>query len=179
MLNMLKKIKLNARAWFFLGFLACFSMLAIGAYFQLVKELEPCPLCISQRIAIFITGVVLLAGAIHNPDGYGRKMYAVLGCLSALSGAAISTRHVWLQSLPSDEVPECGPGLEYVFENFPLSETIKLMLNGTGECAEVLWTFLGLSIPGWTLVAFISLATLSLLQFWNQSGLGVRSLADG
>ena len=85
----------------------------------------------------------------------------------SLFGAGISTRHVWVQNLPPDEVPECGPGLEYVFENFPLMDTIKLMLNGTGECADVLWTFLGVSIPGWTLVAFLALAILSLLQQWN------------
>lgn len=144
----------------------------------MIKELEPCPLCITQRIAIFVTGIVFLAGAIHNPAGYGRKLYAILGGITALVGAAISTRHVWLQNLPPEEVPECGPGLEYVFENFPLTDTIKLMLNGTGECAEILWTFLGLSIPGWTLVAFISLAAVSILQFWNNNGLGTRELAD-
>lgn len=146
-------------------------MLAVGAYFQFVEGLEPCPLCISQRIAILLTGLVLLVGAIHNPVACGRKAYAIGGGVAALAGASISARHIWLQNLPPEEVPECGPGLSYIFENFPLSETIKLMLNGTGECAEVLWTFLGLSIPGWTLVAFLMLATLSLLQFWNDNSL--------
>ncbi len=164
---MLNKIKFNPRSWFFIGFLCCFFMLATGAYFQLIEELEPCPLCISQRIAIFLSGIVFLAAAIHNPATTGRKVYALLGTTTALIGAAISTRHVWLQNLPPSEVPECGPGLSYIFENFPISETLKLMLNGTGECAEVLWTFLGLSIPGWTLVAFLMLACLSLLQYWN------------
>ncbi|MCK5355437.1 MAG: disulfide bond formation protein B, partial [Methyloprofundus sp.] len=78
-------------------------------------------------------------------------------------------RHVWLQNLPPEEVPECSPGLSYIFENFPLTETLKLMLNGTGECADVLWTFLGLSIPGWTFVAFIGLAGLSLFQLINKA----------
>ncbi len=164
---MLNKIKLNPRTWFFTGFLSCFSMLAIGAYFQLVKDLEPCPLCISQRIAILLTGIVFLAATLHNPAATGRKTYSLLGAVTALIGAGISTRHVWLQNLPPEDVPECGPGLSYIFENFPLTETFKLMLNGTGECADVLWTFLGLSIPGWTLVAFVMLATLSLLQYWN------------
>ena len=142
-------------------------MLATGAYFQFVEELEPCPLCISQRIAILVTGVVFLIAAIHNPKACGLKFYSILGTITALFGAGISTRHVWVQNLPPDEVPECGPGLEYVFENFPLMDTNKLMLNGTGECAAVLWTFLGVSIPGWTLVAFVALAILSLLQQWN------------
>lgn len=164
---MLNKIKLTSRVWFFIGFLSCFFLLSTGAFFQLVMDLQPCPLCISQRIAILLTGIVFLAAAVHNPGAIGRKVYAVLGGAVALLGASISTRHVWLQNLPPEEVPECGPGLAYIFENFPLTETLKLMLNGTGECAEVLWTFLGLSIPAWTLIAFLLLAALSFLQFWN------------
>ena len=164
---MFERIKLNSRICFLLGFASCFFMLAIGAYFQFVEELEPCPLCISQRIAILTTGLVFLIAAIHNPISRGLKIYSIIGAISALFGAAISTRHVWIQNLPPEKVPECGPGLEYVFENFPLLDTIKLMLNGTGECADVLWTFIGISIPGWTLVAFIALAILSTLQIWN------------
>ncbi len=161
-------IKFNPRIWFLLGFASCFFMLAIGAYFQFVEEMEPCPLCISQRIAILITGLVFLVAAIHNPKACGLKTYSIVGAITALCGAAISIRHVWIQNLPADEIPECGPGLSYVFENFPIIDSIKLMLSGTGDCAEVLWTFLGLSIPGWTLVAFLGLAALSLLQLWNK-----------
>ncbi len=160
-------IKFTPRIWFFIGFISCFLMLATGAYFQFVEELEPCPLCISQRIAILVTGLVFLIAAIHNPKTCSLKAYSIIGFITALFGAGISTRHVWIQNLPPGDVPECGPGLEYVFENFPLLDTIKLMLNGTGECADILWTFLGISIPGWTLVAFVALATLSLLQQWN------------
>jgi disulfide bond formation protein DsbB len=75
----------------------------------------------------------------------------------------VSGRHVWIQNLPADQVPSCGPGLSYMFENFPLSKTIEAMLSGTGECADVLWTFLGLSIPAWTFVAFAALAIWNLL----------------
>ncbi len=157
----------SSRLWFFLGFAACFGMLGVGAYFQFVEQLEPCPLCISQRIAILLTGIIFLVATLHNPKTMGRKIYAIAAGLSALCGAAISSRHVWLQNLPPEEVPECGPGLEYIFENFPLTETLKLMLNGTGECADVLWTFLGLSIPAWTLIAFVLLAALSISQIWN------------
>lgn len=157
----------SSRIWFLIGFLSCFLMLATGAYFQFVEELEPCPLCISQRIAILATGLVFLLAAIHGAKQIGLKVYAISAAVMALAGAGISTRHVWIQNLPPDKVPECGPGLEYVFENFPLMDTLKLMLSGTGECADVLWTFLGLSIPAWTLVAFLLLATMSLLQIWN------------
>jgi disulfide bond formation protein DsbB len=164
---MLELVKFNPRIWFFWGFLGCVFLLGMGAYFQLVDGLEPCPLCISQRIGILLTGLCFLVAVIHNPDTRGIKIYAVVGALSALCGGAVSARHIWIQHLPPDKVPECGPGLEYVFQNFPLSATIKLMLNGSGDCAEVNWQFLGFSMPAWTLVAFLLLATLSLLQIWN------------
>lgn len=164
---MLELLKFNSRIWFFLGFLGCVFLLSMGAYFQFVQGLDPCPLCISQRIAIFLTGLVFLSAALHNPGPAGTKAYAVLGAVTALCGAAISTRHVWIQHLPADKVPECGPGLDYVMQNFPLSETVKLMLSGTGDCAKVDWTLLGFSMPAWTLLAFLMLATLSLLQIWN------------
>ena len=167
---MFNPFNLSPRIWFLTGFVGCFFMLATGAYFQVVEELEPCPLCISQRIAILVTGIVFLIAAIHNPQrGGGLKAYSIIGAITALCGAGISIRHVWIQNLPADEIPECGPGLDYIFENFPLIETLKLMLNGTGDCADVLWTFLGVSIPGWTLVAFLGLAILSFLQQWNFS----------
>lgn len=160
-------MKLSPRMFFLLGFIFCLVALLIAVYFQFVEGLEPCPLCISQRIGILLVAVILLIAVIHNPAHLGRKVYAIFGFIAALIGAGVSARHVWLQNLPLEEVPTCGPGLEYVFNNFPLSETIKLLFSGTGECADVLWTFLGLSIPGWTLVAFIFLALLSLSQIWN------------
>jgi disulfide bond formation protein DsbB len=166
-MNMLETIKFTPRVWFFLGFLGCAGLLATGAYFQFVEGLKPCPLCISQRIGIFLTGLCFLAAAIHNPGQAGIKRYAILGTVIALTGAGVSTRHVWLQHLPPDQVPVCGPGLEYMLQYFPLFQTLKLMLSGTGDCAKVDWTFLTLSMPAWTLIAFLMLATLSILQIWN------------
>jgi len=160
-------IRFNSRIWFFLGFLGCVTLLSMGAYFQFVQGLNPCPLCISQRLAILATGIVFLIAAIHNPQQTGTTRYAISGVITALFGASISTRHVWLQHLPPEEVPECGPGLDYMLQNFPLFDTLKLMLSGTGDCAKVDWTLLGFSMPAWTLVAFLMLATLSLLQIWN------------
>ena len=98
-----------------------------------------------------------------------KKRYAIAGTVTALLGASISTRHVWLQHLPADKVPECGPELSYMLEYFPIFDTLKFMLSGTGDCAKVDWTLLGFSMPVWTLLAFLILATLSLLQIWNTS----------
>lgn len=155
------------RTWFFFGFLACLCAMFTAAYFQFVEELEPCPLCISQRIMIVAVGLTFLMAVFHNPKQKGIRIYAIIGGILALIGAGISTRHVWLQHLPPEEVPTCGPGLAYIFEHFPLSKTLETMLSGTGDCAEVLWTLLGLSIPAWTLLSFLGLAALSLAQLWN------------
>ncbi|MDD2863412.1 MAG: disulfide bond formation protein B [Methylococcales bacterium] len=159
---------IKPRFWFLLGSLGCVFLLSMGAYFQFNQGLEPCPLCISQRIAIFLTGLVFMVAVVHNPkEQKGINRYAIFGALTALGGASISTRHVWIQHLPPDQVPECKPALEYMLQNFPLIETVKLMLSGTGDCAKVDWTMLGFSMPAWTLVAFLMLASLSILQIWN------------
>lgn len=163
----LKTIKQTPRIWFLLGSLGCVFLLSMGAYFQFQEGLEPCPLCITQRIAIFSTGLIFTVGGMTNYPRRKVIIFSILGTLSALAGGSVSIRHIWIQHLPSDKVPECGPSLDYVLANFPLLDTVKLMLSGTGDCAKVDWTMLGLSMPTWTLFAFILLATLSFLQLWN------------
>lgn len=156
------------RGVFLVGFLACLSMLLIAGYFQFIEHLEPCPLCILQRVMVLIAGVIFLLGAIHNPMNVGRRIYGFLLLVVAAIGAAISGRHVWLQQLPEDQVPTCGPGLNFILENFPINQAIDMVLRGSGECADVLWTFLGLSIPGWTLVAFAIMILVALSQLFGK-----------
>jgi len=139
-------------------------MLGIAGYFQFVDHLEPCPLCILQRVFTLFVGIILLLAVVHNAKGWGAKVYGSLAGLFALLGAGISMRHVWLQNLPEDQVPSCGPGLNFMLENFPLSDAINMVLRGSGECAEIAWSLMGLSIPAWTLLAFIALAFLSISQ---------------
>ncbi|GAB4301261.1 MAG: disulfide bond formation protein B [Methylophaga sp.] len=143
-------------------------MLLIAGYFQFVEHLDPCPLCILQRLVVLAVGVVFLLGAIHNPVSTGRRVYGFLLVMFAGIGAALAGRHVWLQQLPEDQVPTCGPGLNFIVENFPLHQAIDMVLRGSGECADVMWTFLGLSIPGWTLVAFIMIMLVGLAQLFGK-----------
>jgi len=157
----------SARFCFGLALLFCLGLLASALYFQFVGGLEPCPLCISQRIMVLAVTLVMLAAVLHNPGRLGTRVYAIAGALVALAGASVSGRHVWLQHLPADQVPACGPGLEYMFSHLPLSATLKAMLTGTGECAKVDWTLLGLSMPAWVLICFLGLAGWSLAQYWN------------
>ncbi len=166
---------MSSRSLFLLGFLFCASMLAIAGYFQFIEHLEPCPLCILQRVFVFIVGVILLLAVLHNPHDWGAKVYGLLAGLAALVGAALSAWHLRLQNLPEDQVPSCGPGLNFMLDNYSFNETFEMVLRGSGECAEVLWTFMGLSIPAWTLIAFIALALMSLAQLFrrsNDDGLG-------
>lgn len=104
----------------------------------------------------------MLVAAIHNPAALGRRIYGALTVALGVLGIIVAARHVWLQNLPPDQVPECGPGLAYMLEAFPLTEALELVFKGSGECAEVQWVFLGLSIPGWTLVIFVGLTLFGL-----------------
>ncbi len=156
---------ISNRLGFLLGFSFCALLLAVAAWFQFVRDLQPCPLCISQRVVVLLVGLLYLAAGLHDRHP---KLYGTLIGLTATGGALLSARHVWLQNLPEDEVPACGPGLGYVFEHFPLTETLRLLVSGTGECSEVLWTFLGLSIPAWTLIAFLLLAGWGFWLGWRR-----------
>lgn len=144
------------------GFAVCVALMAAALWLQHVEGLEPCPLCVLQRGAVIVLGVLMLAGAIHDPGTTGRRVYGVMITVAAAAGAAVAGRHVWLQSLPPDRAPECGPGLEYMLGAFPLTDVIAMVLRGSGECAEVQWTFLSLSIPEWTLLAFIAFTLFGL-----------------
>jgi disulfide bond formation protein DsbB len=159
------------RTLYALGFLMCVVMMGTALlYFQGFLGLEPCPLCILQRIVVITLAIVLLVAAIHGPSGWGNRVYGALITLVAASGAAIAGRHVWLQNLPADRVPECGPSLDYILEVFPLGKALQLVLHGSGECAKIQWQFLGLSIPGWTLVAFSGFIVFGLMVLLHRRG---------
>ncbi|SEQ74790.1 disulfide bond formation protein DsbB [Solimonas aquatica] len=143
----------------FLGFVACFGGLAFAiVYLQRTLGFEPCPMCIFQRVAMAAAGLAFLLGALHNPRGAGRWVYALLALLAAAIGAGIAGRHVWLQSLPADQVPACGPTLDYLLSFLPITEVVTMILKGDGNCAKIDAQWLGLSLPAWTLVAFIAFA---------------------
>ena len=155
---------LAQRSLFVYGFVLCVVLVATALYFQHVMGLEPCPLCIFQRIFVMVLGVVMLAGAIHDPGTGWRRGYGAATLVVAALGIVVAGRHVWLQSLPPDQVPSCGPDMSYMLEAFPLTDVLIAMTRGTGDCAEVAWSFLGLSIPGWALVGFAALTVMAALQ---------------
>jgi disulfide bond formation protein DsbB len=141
----------------FMGLVVCAGMMAFALFSQHVLGLEPCPLCIFQRVAVVGLGLVFLMAAIHSPGRLGRWIYAALLLLVSLAGSAVSARHVWLQNLPPDQVPSCGPGLDFMLDTFPFTEVLNMVLSGSGECAEVSWSLLGLSMPAWTLIGLLGM----------------------
>jgi disulfide bond formation protein DsbB len=156
------------RQGYLAGFLACAGLIAFALYLQYVKGEDPCPLCMVQRIAFIALGVVFLAAAVHNPRRMAAAIYGSLLVLLAGAGAVVAGRHVWLQSLPSNMVPECGPGLDFILERFPLRKAFDMVLRGSGECAQKGWTFLGLTIAGWSLAWFVVFGVLALgLTVWT------------
>jgi disulfide bond formation protein DsbB len=155
---MQKAIWHNPRVLSVAGFLACAGLLAYAYILQFIDDLEPCPLCIFQRIAFIAVGMLFLASAIFGPGPTRSRWYAWLIAIASSIGGIIAARHIYIQGLPADEVPSCGPGLEYMLETLPIAQTLKEVFTGSGECAEISWTFLGLSIPWWALLWFVGLA---------------------
>lgn len=150
------------RPAYLLGAAACAAMMGWAFWLQYGLGLDPCPLCSLQRMAVIGIGVVFLVAGIHNPGRLGAAIYAGLTVIIGLFGAVTAMRHVWIQSLPKDEVPACGMGLNYMLETLPLAEVLSKVFKGSGECAEAGWYFLGLAIPSWTLVFFVVMMAASL-----------------
>lgn len=154
-------LRASFRTQFLLGFLACAGLLAYAFHtqFREINPLEPCPLCIFQRIAFFALGAVFLIGALHAPARpRGRCAYGALALLAAGAGIAVAVRHVWITHLPPDQVPSCGAPFEFMRQSMGTLELIRKVMTGSGECAAIDWTFLGLSMPAWSLTWLVVLA---------------------
>lgn len=136
------------------------ALLAGALVMEHIFEMDPCPLCLMQRVWFALAGLISVAGLLHSPR-WG--IYPLLTLVAALIGGGFSIRQLYLQNLPADQVPSCGPDMTYMLENFPLSDVLAAMTRGTGSCAEVVWQF-GLTIPGWALVGFIAIAALAIMQ---------------
>jgi disulfide bond formation protein DsbB len=153
---------MTARRGNLCGFLICAALLGYAYYAQFVLHLEPCPLCIFQRIGLFALGVLFLIAALHDPAVFGRRVYALLLGLAALATAGVALRHVYIQSLPPDAVPACGASLDFMMKVFSLNEVLVKVLTGSGECAKITWRFLGLAMPAWVLIAAAALGGFGL-----------------
>jgi disulfide bond formation protein DsbB len=154
----------NFRALSSITVLVSIALLAAAYYFELVVGLEPCPMCMMQRIVVFVLGWIALIAAIHNPEQrFGRVSYAITAGLVSLAGVAIAIRHSWIQAYPPEDIPDCGAPLEYMLDILPFQEILTYMLTGSASCTEVSWSFLGLTMPNWMIVVFIGYSVYAFL----------------
>jgi disulfide bond formation protein DsbB len=155
---MLNPFRWPFRAQCLAGFVVCMALLAYAYFVQFQLGIEPCPLCIFQRLAFIAMGLVFLVGAIHAPRASGRRLYGLLVFVGAAFGVGIAAYHLWVQHLGPDPMAGCTPGWNYMVENYSLkyawSKTIEHAFTGHADCGEVNWTFLGLAMPFWTLVCY-------------------------
>ena len=156
----------SGRTGYLAAFALCAGLMGYAFYLQYVDGLEPCPLCMFQRVALTAMGIVFLTAGIHGPGKQGARVYATILFVLGAAGVALSWRHLWIQSLPADQVPACGMGIGYMFETLPFLEVIDKTLKGSGECAKV-DLVAGLSIPAWTLVLFVALFAWSVVLAWR------------
>ena len=146
------------------GLICVASLLIAKFYFEDYLGLEPCYLCITQRVFIAIAGLLFFIWAIHDPKGLGARIYALLVLAATSAGAYFSLKQLYLQSLPEEQVPQCGPPVNYLFETFSNFEVIAMLLRGDGNCAKIQWEFLSITMPGWVLLIFIILITATILN---------------
>jgi disulfide bond formation protein DsbB len=152
------------RSQFLLGFSACAALLAYAFYVQFQLGIQPSPFCIFQRICFAALGLAFQLGGLLAPRGAGaRKAWSVLALAAAAAGASYAGRHVWVQLNPPD-FPTCGPGLNFIVEQHSWLGAARQVLLATGDCSNIDWRFLGLSMPMWTLLWFIALGLWALVS---------------
>lgn len=153
----------KGRTAYVLGFLACFGIVALALVIQTQNNLEPCPLCISQRIIFMSLGLLFLLHAFVPPKSALHPWLTLVEVLTAFGGAGVAIRHWWLQAHKEEIIADCGVGFNYMFENFPLKKALTLVFRGTGDCAAIDWTLLGLTLPQLGLISFAALAAFATL----------------
>ena len=158
---------LTRRTGNLLGFVASAALIGYALYVQYGLGLEPCPLCILQRVAVIVVGVLFLLAFLHHPADRGAHAYGLLIDLASLAGIAIAARHLWIMAQPPGAVAECGASLDYMLDVLPLHEVLGKVLTGSGECAKLDWQFAGLSMPAWVLICFVGLGVLGLYRNWR------------
>jgi protein dithiol:quinone oxidoreductase len=144
----------------------CAALIGYALYAQYFQGLEPCPLCILQRVAVMVAGVLFLLAALHDPGDRGARGYGVLIDLAALAGIGVAARHMWIMAQPPGSVAECGASLDYMMDVLPLHEVLAKVLSGSGECAKLDWEFAGLNMPTWVLMSLVVLGTWGLAVNW-------------
>lgn len=155
---------LTTRKLNFFGFVSCTGLITFALLLQYVWDIQPCPLCVIERIFVALIGLNMIIATLHNPGEVGDKIYGIMTLAIAIVGMCAAGRHIWLQNQPLTVGQMCVPGLNYLFTNLPISEALRTLVVGTADCAKVNWSFLGLSMPMWTFLFFDIYALIGFLQ---------------
>jgi disulfide bond formation protein DsbB len=153
-----------------LGAVVCAAMLGYAIYAEKVLGYVPCPLCMFQRVCIAALGIVFLIAALHRAGRTGSVVYGVCILIAAAATCWVAGRHVWIQAQPPGTVPACGAPLDALMEMFPLADVIRRVMTGGGECGVIDWAFLGVSMPGWVLIAGATLGVVGIANNWMRVG---------
>jgi len=164
----------DRRALNFLAALFCGLLMGYALYAQYGLGLEPCPLCMFQRVGVSALGIVFLLAALHHPRAFGARLYGLLIVLTAAAAAYVAGRHVWVQAQPPGTVAACGAPLDMMLDMFPLLEVVRKVLSGGGECGKIDWSLLGVTMPGWVLIAAVSLGLFGLVNNFLNAGTNSR-----
>jgi len=157
----------SRRAGNLLGAAACVALMGYALFAQYVLRLEPCPLCILQRVAVMAVGGFFLLAFLHDPARFGARVYGALIVVCAALGGLVAARQLWIIAQPPGTVAECGASLQYMMDVLPWREVLDKVLRGSGECAKVDWHFLGLNMPTWVLIALVALALWGVIVNWR------------
>lgn len=151
----------------FFGFLLCLIAILFALYLEFFQGLDPCPLCVLQRVALVGAGFFYLIAWIHfwiskNPNIWTVRAYGVLVLAFTLFGLVMAIKQIYIQHLPLGEAPACGPGLEYLRQTLPWDQFIAGLFQGDGECAVTGTRFISLSLSEWSAVLFTLLSLLNI-----------------
>ena len=161
MMNWLDFPEGPAQQWAAFIVLISGGLLCGALFFEFVLDMPPCPLCMMQRIWFVVCAILAYASLMHAPR---MGIYPLLTILAALTGGYFAGRHIWIQNLPADQVPACAPDLDYMIEVLPLGDILTAMTSGSGDCAELSWSFIGITLPGWALVGFVAIVICAAMQ---------------
>jgi protein dithiol:quinone oxidoreductase len=158
-------MQISSRSIYSLGLFFSIGIVTASLYLQFHQGLQPCPLCLVQRGCIVLLGLLCGLGIFFSPmRPLTRRIYASIITLIALLGAASALRKIWLENLPHDKAPPCGPELQYMLDHLPFHQTLKILVAGTGDCSKIEWQFWGLALSEWALLSFLVFLVLGLWQ---------------
>ena len=160
--------RLTSRTLCLIALLLCFILFGVAYWVEKQFGLAPCPLCMLQRIMIGGIAVVALIGAIHNAKRVGSIIYGIIGLIFSATGLGLAARQIWLQHQPTDTHAACLPGLSFIFQTMSFGKALKTILHGSTECGRVRWTFLHLSMPEWSAIAFTVLAIFMIILIFKK-----------